>query len=67
LERLEIPKKPEVFEKALTMIFGEQKAKTIDKLILAEVGNTFQLERGSTLTFKEAVRVIRNSRIRKFR
>jgi len=61
LERFEIPKKPEVFEKALTTIFGEQAAKTIEKLILVEIRNTFQLKRGSTLTFKEAVRVIKNS------
>jgi hypothetical protein len=64
LERFEIPKKPEVFEKAMTTIFGEQGAKTIEKLILVEIRNTFQLKRGPTLTFKEAVRVIRNSCIR---
>ena len=64
LERSEIPKRPEVFEKALTKIFGEQGERTIEKLILVEIRNTFQLKRRSSLTFKEAVRVIRNSCIR---
>jgi hypothetical protein len=64
LERFEIPKKPEIFEKALTTIFGEQGAKTIEKLILVEIRNNFQLKRSFTLTFKEAIRIIRNSCIR---
>jgi len=66
LDRFEIPKKPEIFEKAITTIFGERRAKTIEKLILVEVRKTFQLKKGSTLTFKEAVRIIRNPRIHKF-
>jgi hypothetical protein len=66
LERLEIPKNPEVFEKALIAIFGEQKAKKIDKLILAEIRNIFQIKRGSTLTLREAVRLVKNSCICKF-
>jgi hypothetical protein len=65
LEKSEIPKKPELFEKALTTIFGEEGEKTIEKLILVEIRNAFQLKKGSTLTFKEAVRIIRNSRIRR--
>ena len=66
MERLEIPKNPEVFEKALTAIFGEQKAKKIDKLILAEIRNIFQIKRGSTLTLRETVRLVKNSCICKF-
>jgi len=61
LERREIPQKPETFEKALTAIFGKQGAKTIEKFILGEIWNNFQLKRRFTLTFKEAVRAIRNS------
>jgi hypothetical protein len=61
LERLKIPREPEVFEKAMTTIFGERGAKTIEKLILVEIRNTFHLKRGSTLTFKETVKIIRNS------
>jgi hypothetical protein len=61
LERSQIPKRPEVFEKALTTIFGEEGAETIEKLILIEIRHTFQLEKSSASTFKEAVKVIRNS------
>jgi hypothetical protein len=60
LEMSEIPEKTEVFEKALATIFGEQGEKTIEKLILVEIRNAFPLK-SSALTFKEAVRVIRNS------
>lgn len=61
LERFEIPKKPEALEKALTSIFGERGAKVIKKLILVEVRNIFQLKKGSSLTFKQAVATIKNS------
>jgi uncharacterized membrane protein YheB (UPF0754 family) len=60
LERSEIPQKTEVFEKALATIFGEEGEKTIEKLILVEIRNTFPLK-NSTSTFKEAVKVIRDS------
>lgn len=61
LEKSEIARKPEVFEKGLTSIFGEGGAKVIEKLILVEVRNIFQLKKGSSLTFKQAVATIKNS------
>jgi hypothetical protein len=61
LERLEIPKKPEAFEKALASVFGEQGAKVIEKLILVEIRNAFQLEESSSSTFKEAIAIIKKS------
>jgi len=64
LKKFEMSKKPEIFEKALTKIFGEQGAKTIEKLIIIEIRNTFQLKRSFAFTFKEAVKVIKNSSIR---
>jgi hypothetical protein len=61
LERSEILDRPEIFEKALTSTFGKQGAKMIEKLIMVEIGNSFQLRRGSSLTFKEAVVTIKSS------
>jgi len=61
LERFEIPKKPEAFEKALASVFGEQGAKVIEKLILAEIRNNFQLKNSSNSTFKEAIAIIKKS------
>lgn len=60
LGKSEIPEKPEVFEKALTSIFGERGTKVIEKLIIVEIRNGFRL-RGSSLTFKEAVATIKSS------
>jgi len=58
LEKFEIPEKPEIFERALISIFGEQGAKVLQKLILVEIKNSFHSfpsNRGLDLTFKEAV------------
>jgi hypothetical protein len=63
LERFEIPRKPEAFEKAITAIFGEQRARTVEKLILAEIRRTFHLKKSSASTLKETIKTIRNSRI----
>jgi len=63
LERFEIPKKPEVFEKALTSIFGKRGAKVVEKLILVEIRKNFNIKKGSSSTFKRTVENIRKSGI----
>lgn len=62
LEKVEIPKKPEAFESALTSIFGEQGSKVIEKLILLEIKSIFNLEKDSDLTFDKVVTMIKSSR-----
>ncbi|MFP3985679.1 MAG: NitrOD5 domain-containing protein [Candidatus Bathyarchaeia archaeon] len=58
LEKTEIPAKPEVFVKALTFIFGDQGAKIIEKQIITEIENNFQLKKDS---FKETVSIIKKT------
>ena len=56
LERSEIPRKPEVFERALTSIFGQEGCKVIEKMILIEIRKNFRLKR--VLSFKKAIKVL---------
>ncbi|MGB9778641.1 MAG: hypothetical protein ACPLW8_04475 [Candidatus Bathyarchaeales archaeon] len=60
LEKSEILQKPEVFEKALTSIFGEEGYKVIEKMILAEIRKNFKLKGG--LNFREVVKVLESHR-----
>lgn len=55
LDRNQITKNPEIFEKALNRIFGERGAQIIEKMIIIEIRNRFQLEKQSTLTFRELI------------
>ena len=59
LERFEIPRKPEVFERALTSIFGQEGYKVIEKMILLEIRKKFMLKRTSSL--KKAFKVLSNA------
>jgi hypothetical protein len=63
LERLEIAEKPEVFERAILSIFGEQGSKVIMKLVLEELRKTFALKKVINLTFREAVDLAKNMKI----
>jgi N-dimethylarginine dimethylaminohydrolase len=60
LEKSEILQKPEVFEKALTSIFGEEGYKVIEKMILTEIRKNFKLKR--SLNFREVVKVLESHR-----
>jgi len=55
LDRNQITRNPEIFEKALNRIFGKRGAQIIEKMILIEIRSRFQLEKQSTLTFRELV------------
>jgi len=59
LEKSEIPLEPEVFEKALTSIFGQEGYKVIEKMILLEIRKDFKLKRSS---FREAIKVLKETR-----
>lgn len=56
LERLEIPRKPEVFERALKSIFGQEGFKVIEKIIMIEIRKNFRVKRVSS--FKKAIKVL---------
>jgi|GEM_PF-2409703 len=56
LEKFEIPRKPEVFERALISIFGKEGCKVIEKMILVEIRKNFRLKR--VLSFKKAIKVL---------
>lgn len=58
LKKFDIPKRPEAFENALKMIFGEQGKKVIEKMILTEIKNKFKLKKFSGLTFVEVIKAI---------
>jgi len=58
LGKSKIPREPEVFEKALTSIFGKEGYKVIEKMILTEIRKKFQVENGLDLI--EAVKVLKN-------
>jgi hypothetical protein len=59
LDRLEIADKPELFERAIFSIFGEQGAKVIMKLIIEELRKTFTFKKVPNLTFREAVEIVK--------
>jgi hypothetical protein len=59
LKREEIPKKPEIFRKGLTLIFGEEAADVIERGIIQKLRQSFDLERQSELTFAEAIVLIK--------
>jgi len=59
LERLEIADKPEVFERAILSIFGEQGCKVIMKLVLEELRKTFTFKKVPNLTFRETVEMVK--------
>lgn len=60
LEKLDIARKPEVFEKAIGSIFGEHGARVVMELVLAEVRQAFDLKQASNLTFEKAVATVKN-------
>lgn len=57
LDALEIAEKPEIFEKAIFSLFGELGAKIVLRLVLTEIGQTFNLRQAPNLTLEEAIAI----------
>ncbi|MDI6846971.1 MAG: hypothetical protein QMD23_02425, partial [Candidatus Bathyarchaeia archaeon] len=55
LKKTEIPEKPETFCKAITSLFGEDGAKSIEKSILQKMEPCFNLKHRSKSPFIETV------------
>jgi len=55
LKKTEIPENPETFYKAITSLFGEDGANSIEKSILQKMKLCFKLKHQSKLTFVETV------------
>lgn len=59
LKKTEIPEKPETFCKAITSLFGEDGANSIEKSILQKMKQSFKLKHRSKLTFAEAIQAVK--------
>lgn len=64
LKRKEIPKKPEIFCKGLTLMFGEEGADIIEGWIIEKLRVSFDLKQQSKITFAKAIDMI-NARQKK--
>jgi len=62
LRREEIPQKPELFCKGLSLIFGEQGADVVGSWIVQKLVASFELEKKSNLTLAEAIDLIKAAR-----
>ena len=59
LKREEIPKKPEIFCRGLTLMFGEEGADVIEKWVVEKLKMSFNLKRQSKITFAKAIDIIK--------
>jgi hypothetical protein len=59
LKREEIPKKPEIFCRGLTLMFGEEGADIIEKWIVEKLKMGFNLKHQSKITFAKAINMIK--------
>jgi hypothetical protein len=59
LQKNEIPEKPEVFEQAITSIFGEEGSKVIEELVVQKLREAFKLSPKSKLTLLDAVLAVK--------
>jgi hypothetical protein len=59
LKRKEIPKKPEIFRKELSFMFGEEGTDIIEKWIVEKLRMSFKLKQQFKITFSEAVAMIK--------
>ena len=59
LKREEIPKKPEIFCRGLTLMFGEEGADIIEKWIVEKLRMSFDLKQRSKVTFANAIDMIK--------
>jgi hypothetical protein len=62
LRREEIPQKPELFCKGLSLIFGEQGANVVGSWIVQKLTVSFGLEKKSNLTLAEVIDMIKATR-----
>lgn len=60
LRKEEIPRKPEIFCRGLTIMFGEEAAKLLRRWIIEKLKEDFRLKNPSTITFSKAVYLIKN-------
>ncbi len=60
LKKDEIPEHPEMFEQAITSIFGEEGSKIIEKLIAQKITQNFNLKPKSKLSFVEALQAVKS-------
>jgi hypothetical protein len=61
LRREEIPQKPELFCKGLSLIFGEQGANVVGSWIVQKLVVSFGLKKKSNLTLAEVIDMIRTA------
>lgn len=64
LEKSNIPYNLQLFEEALTSLFGEQGAKVIKKMVLIEIKDCFKLKKQPSLNFKELVPFIQSLNVK---
>ena len=60
LKKEEIREHPEMFEQAITSIFGEEGSKIIEELIVQKIAQNFNLKPTSKLSFVEALQAVKS-------
>jgi hypothetical protein len=60
LKRQKIPKKPEIFCRGLTLMFGDEGADIIEKWIIEKLKTSFHLEHQSDIKFAKAIDIIKS-------